>query len=122
MERRTTARSPCRLRRLESGNRIREPMNQTGSRLSNGPSPSSDELLGIYRKVMLIYFCDQRMRALMKAGRLVGNYYSPRGQEVVAAAMAANLRADDYYVTIYRGLHDHLAKGVPLKDLWAEYW
>jgi pyruvate dehydrogenase E1 component alpha subunit len=32
-----------------------------------------------------------------------------------------NLRDDDYVVTIYRGLHDHLAKGVPLKALWAEY-
>jgi len=35
--------------------------------------------------------------------------------------MAVNLRTDDYLVTIYRGLHDHVAKGVPLNELWAEY-
>src|SRR3546814_1737248 len=35
--------------------------------------------------------------------------------------MATALRPDDYLVTIYRGLHDHLAKGVPLRELWAEY-
>ena len=85
-----------------------------------GPGP--DLLLAIYRKVMLIFLCDERVRAVLKSGKMIANYYSPRGQEVVAAATAAALNTDDYYVTIYRGLHDHLAKGVPLKDLWAEYW
>jgi pyruvate dehydrogenase E1 component alpha subunit len=32
-----------------------------------------------------------------------------------------HLRPDDYVVTIYRGLHDHLAKGVPMRELWAEF-
>ena len=32
-----------------------------------------------------------------------------------------HLSQDDYVVTIYRGLHDHLAKGVPLRELWAEF-
>jgi TPP-dependent pyruvate/acetoin dehydrogenase alpha subunit len=31
-----------------------------------------------------------------------------------------NLTNDDYIVTIYRGIHDMLAKGVPVKELWAE--
>src|SRR3546814_17417988 len=39
----------------------------------------------------------------------------------ISAAMATALRPDDYLGTIYRGLHDHLAKGVPLRELWAEY-
>jgi 2-oxoisovalerate dehydrogenase E1 component len=38
----------------------------------------------------------------------------------VAAGCAAALRADDYLVTTYRGLHDHIAKGVPLRPLLAE--
>jgi TPP-dependent pyruvate/acetoin dehydrogenase alpha subunit len=92
------------------------------SRITAASGPSSEALLEIYKKVMLIYLCDERLRAVMKSGKMVANYYSPRGQEVVAAALAVSLREDDYYVTIYRGLHDHLAKGVPLKDLWAEYW
>ena len=62
------------------------------------------------------------MRLLLRTGRLVAPYYSPRGQEAISAAMAVNLNDDDYYVTIYRGLHDHLAKGVPLKPFWAEYY
>jgi TPP-dependent pyruvate/acetoin dehydrogenase alpha subunit len=47
-------------------------------------------------------------------------YYSPRGQEIIPAALAVNLRDDDYLCTIYRGIHDMLAKGLPLNDLWAE--
>ena len=31
-----------------------------------------------------------------------------------------NLRDTDYICTIYRGVHDMLAKGVPMKLLWAE--
>jgi TPP-dependent pyruvate/acetoin dehydrogenase alpha subunit len=84
--------------------------------------PGKDELLAIYRMASLIKQTDEVIRGLITKGRLHANYYSPRGQEIVAAATAAHLRADDYVVTIYRGLHDHLAKGVPLKLLMAEYF
>jgi pyruvate dehydrogenase E1 component alpha subunit len=83
---------------------------------------SNAELVEIFGKAMLIMQADEQIRGLLKAGILRANYYSPRGQEIVAAAMAVNLRPDDYVVTIYRGLHDHLAKGVPLKALLAEYF
>jgi TPP-dependent pyruvate/acetoin dehydrogenase alpha subunit len=84
--------------------------------------PSGEQLVGMYRTAVRISKVDERLRNLLRTGRLVANYYSPRGQEVLAAAVAAALRQDDYYVTIYRGLHDHLAKGVPLKELLAEYF
>jgi pyruvate dehydrogenase E1 component alpha subunit len=48
-------------------------------------------------------------------------YYSPRGQEIIPSSIAQHLRKDDYVVTTYRGLHDQIAKGVPLRSLWAEY-
>ena len=48
-------------------------------------------------------------------------YYSPRGQEIIPSAISACLNTDDYLVTIYRGVHDQLAKGLPLRLLWAEY-
>src|SRR5690606_16567810 len=83
--------------------------------------PDFDTLLEIYRKVMLIKLTDECIRAVLRSGKISSVHYSPRGQEVISAAMAVNLNADDYLVTIYRGLHDHLAKGVPLKALLAEY-
>lgn len=89
---------------------------------SGGHVPSDQQLLDIYRTAIRINKVDEQLRKLLRTGRLQANYYPPRGQEVLAAATAAALEDDDYYVTIYRGLHDHLAKGVPLKDLLAEYF
>lgn len=83
--------------------------------------PGAEIAVDIFRRMALIKICDERVRAAMKAGQLRMNYYSPRGQESVSAAMAVNLRREDYVVTTYRGLHDQLAKGVPLKPLWAEF-
>jgi len=87
--------------------------------MSSGPGP--DVLRGMYRTAVRIKASDERYRALMRSGAVGGMYYSPRGQEFAAAAVAAHLRIDDQVVTTYRGLHDQIAKGVPLRDLWAEY-
>jgi TPP-dependent pyruvate/acetoin dehydrogenase alpha subunit len=86
-----------------------------------GEEPGAEVLLDIFKRTATIVLNDDKLRALIRAGQLSTPYYSPRGQDIIAAATAVNLRIDDYVVTIYRGMHDHLAKGVPLKDLWAEY-
>ncbi len=78
-------------------------------------------LLDIYRKALLIQLFDERMRSLISTGRMAAVYYSPRGQEILAAAMGVNLKPTDYLVTTYRGVHDQLAKGMPLRLLVAEY-
>jgi len=79
-------------------------------------------LLAIYRKALLIQLVDERMRSLLSSGRMAAVYYSPRGQEILAAAMAVHLQPTDYLVTTYRGVHDQLAKGIPLRLLFAEYY
>lgn len=76
--------------------------------------------LEMYRKVSLIKFNDDRLQSEIRAGRLVMPYYSSRGQEVIPAAISMHLETSDYIVTIYRGIHDSVAKGVPLPELWAE--
>ena len=82
---------------------------------------SGETLKDIYRKALLIQLFDERMRSLISTGRMAAVYYSPRGQEILAAAMGVNLKPTDYLVTTYRGVHDQLAKGIPLKRLVAEY-
>jgi pyruvate dehydrogenase E1 component alpha subunit len=82
---------------------------------------SRDVLMDLFGKMSLIKLCDERFRQAMRAGRIIAPYYPPRGQEAIAAAVGANLNREDYLITIYRGLHDQLAKGMPLKQLWAEY-
>jgi TPP-dependent pyruvate/acetoin dehydrogenase alpha subunit len=74
----------------------------------------------IYRRMTLIKQNDERFRSVIKAGQIIGPYYSPRGQEAIPSAVSVNLTDEDYICTIYRGIHDMLAKGVPMAQLWAE--
>jgi len=84
--------------------------------LSLAPSIAVD----IYRRMALIKANDERFRSVIKAGQIVASYYSPRGQECIPAAVSALLTPQDTICTIYRGIHDMLAKGVPARLLWAE--
>ena len=86
--------------------------------MSSIPAPAV--LVDIYRRMTLIKQNDERFRAVIKAGKIAAPYYSPRGQEVIPAAVSVSLTDADYICTIYRGVHDMLAKGVPMRLLWAE--
>jgi acetoin:2,6-dichlorophenolindophenol oxidoreductase subunit alpha len=88
--------------------------------MTSTQTPERSTLIDIYRRMTLIKQNDERFRATIKAGKIMAVYYSPRGQEAIPAAVSVNLTKDDYICTIYRGIHDMLAKGVPMNLLWAE--
>lgn len=83
-------------------------------------SASGETLLDMYKTVSRINACDERLRGLLNQGKIFIFYYSPRGQEIIPAAVSACLGPDDYVVTTYRGIHDEIAKGAPLRELMAE--
>ena len=56
----------------------------------------------------------------LQAGRFQITYWPMTGQEAIPATLATLTDKNDYMVTIYRGIHDQVAKGVPLKGLFAE--
>ena len=80
----------------------------------------SAALLGIYKRAALLKANDERARKVILSGQIAMVYYSYRGQEIIPAVMGELLRDDDGLCTIYRGIHDMLAKGFPLRELWAE--
>ena len=88
--------------------------------LKNDLGPDQETRLEIFRRMALLKLNDEQARKVIRSGRLLMPYYSYRGQEVIPAAISVNLTDDDYICTIYRGIHDMLAKGLPLKELWAE--
>jgi len=88
--------------------------------MKNNYEPDGATQVDIYRRMALLKANDEQSRRVIKTGRLLMPYYSYRGQEVIPSAVSANLTDGDYICTIYRGIHDMLAKGLPLKDLWAE--
>ena len=88
--------------------------------MSNYPKPDGETLKEIYEKAARIKMNDERVIKEMMAGRLAMPYYSARGQEIIPSAVSIHLEDSDYLTTIYRGGHDMIAKGFPLKDYWAE--
>ena len=82
--------------------------------------PDGPTQIEIFRRFALLKANDERCRKIIVTGRVMMPYYSYRGQEVIPSALSVNLTDDDYLCTIYRGMHDMLAKGLPLKDCWAE--
>lgn len=83
--------------------------------------PGRQVLLDIYTRANLIHRADEKFRTMITSGQLRIVYYSPRGQEILSAALMTALNPDDYLITTYRGVHDQLAKGIPPKELFAEF-
>lgn len=77
-------------------------------------------LLNIYETTTTIFTADEKLRGLLTTGKIAIIYYSPRGQEVLAAAAGAAKQPQDYVVTTYRGLHDMIAGGAPLRETLCE--
>ena len=81
----------------------------------------SEQLVEIYKRAHLASSHSDRVVAEVTKGKVRMPFHSPRGQEIVPAALSMHLTDADYVVTTYRGAHDLICKGVPLKHLWAEY-
>jgi len=77
-------------------------------------------LRSIYERAALLKANDERARKVILSGQIAMVYYSYRGQEIIPSVMGEVLRDDDTICTIYRGIHDMLGKGFPLRELWAE--
>lgn len=92
----------------------------TGSDGSNRPAPSPAAQRDIFRRMLRIERNDEAIRKTIMAGKLQMPYYSARGQEVIPACVSAHLDPDDTICTIYRGIHDMVAKDMPLRPIWAE--
>ncbi len=86
----------------------------------DGVTPTPVEQRRMYELMVLMKAMDDRMFAGVSSGEFIANYFPFRGQEAIPAAMGVVLRDGDQLVTTYRGIHDHIGKGVPLDDILAE--
>ena len=76
--------------------------------------------MGIFETVATIVAVEDRITRGLNAGEFTMTFYPVRGQEIIPATVSAHLGHDDYMVTTYRGVHDCIAKGIPLTELLAE--
>ncbi|VXD04399.1 2-oxoisovalerate dehydrogenase E1 component [Pseudomonas sp. 9AZ] len=84
------------------------------------PLLAAAEMQAIYRRVALIRGAEQAIAKQLRSGKISFSFYPVTGQELAPSVLAQCLGTDDQMVTIYRGLADTLARGLPLRDLLAE--
>jgi len=77
-------------------------------------------LVAIYRQMARIRAVDKAIQAGLSGGKFFFSYWPMTGQEAIPATLSQLTSPRDYMVTTYRGVHDHVAKGVPLEGLFAE--
>src|ERR1700722_8887567 len=77
-------------------------------------------LVEIYRQMARIRAVDKAIQAGLSSGKFLFSYWPMTGQESIPATLSQLIDKRDYMVTTYRGIHDQVAKGVPLAGLFAE--
>jgi pyruvate/2-oxoglutarate/acetoin dehydrogenase E1 component/TPP-dependent pyruvate/acetoin dehydrogenase alpha subunit len=90
--------------------------------MANLAELGSEKAVAIYRTMVRIAQCDQRIQQGLAAGDLQFQYYPAGGQEAIAATVMSLLNPDDLAVTTYRVIHDIVAKGTPLREIMAEMY
>ncbi|MGH3253112.1 MAG: thiamine pyrophosphate-dependent dehydrogenase E1 component subunit alpha [Trebonia sp.] len=88
--------------------------------VTSEPAVTREQARELYTKMALAFAIDERLRRGIGRGEFATVIWPSRGQEAVAAGVGVALRPDDRLVTTYRGLHDHVAKGVPLAEVIGE--
>src|SRR5919198_878308 len=82
--------------------------------------PDSDQLLAMFRQMVLIRRFDELAMELRLAGRIYGVVHPYIGQEAIAVGICANLQPSDRLTSTHRG-HGHcIAKGADIKRMMAE--
>ena len=83
-------------------------------------APSTEELLGLLRTMLLIRRVEERLRDDFHAGKLPGGVHLYIGQEAIAAGVCAHLNDDDWIASTHRGHGHFLAKGGDPRAMIAE--
>jgi pyruvate dehydrogenase E1 component alpha subunit len=87
---------------------------------ANVPDLSDEELIDLYRWMVLQQVIDVRMVKLQRRGEM-GTYASGRGQEASMAGCASALQEPDWLFPYGREATAELIQGMPLRDLLL-YW
>jgi 2-oxoisovalerate dehydrogenase E1 component len=95
-------------------------LDERGELVTQDHGLSDDQLLELFRAMVVAREFDERVLHLQRTGR-VPAYYQSSGQEASAAAALA-LRDDDWIVTAYREQPIRLARGVPVDQELAVFF
>lgn len=80
---------------------------------------SKEKLLEMYQKLVTCRKVDDKLYELNTTGVFSGWLHLAAGQEAMPVAVGSILRKDDYLKPSSRGEHCAVAKGIPLKSIFA---
>jgi TPP-dependent pyruvate/acetoin dehydrogenase alpha subunit len=90
--------------------------------MENLETVSTDDLLALYRKMLLIRRFEERVYLLYLQGEIPGTVHQYQGQEGVAVGVCAGLGPDDWITSTHRPHGHALAKGITPRAALAELY
>src|SRR3954454_5806640 len=81
---------------------------------------SRDDLLRMFRDMLLTRGIEERGNLLFKAGKLPGSYYTGRGNESASVGAASAMGDDDVASPLHRNMGVHVVRGVDPAALFCQ--
>src|SRR3989442_695696 len=86
------------------------------------PTIRKSDSIGLYRGMLLIRLCEERLAKSHQRGLIHGACHTYVGQEAIATGVCAHLNMGDQVFSTHRGHGHALAKGLEPQQLFAELY
>jgi TPP-dependent pyruvate/acetoin dehydrogenase alpha subunit len=80
-----------------------------------------EDLLGIYRDMILTRGIEERGHILYKQGKIPGSFYTGRGNEASSVGVATAMTGEDVGTPLHRDMGVHVTRGVEPWRIFAQY-
>ncbi len=80
-----------------------------------------EDLLGIYRNMLVTRGIEERGHILYKQGKIPGSFYTGRGNEGAAVGVATAMGSEDVGTPLHRDMGVHVTRGVEPWRIFAQY-
>ena len=80
-----------------------------------------EDLLGIYRNMLVTRGIEERGHILYKQGKIPGSFYTGKGNEGAAVGVATAMGPDDVGTPLHRDMGVHVTRGVEPWRIFAQY-
>jgi 2-oxoisovalerate dehydrogenase E1 component len=81
---------------------------------------SNEELLHIYKSILLPRLIEEKMLVLLRQGK-ISKWFSGIGQEAIAVGATLALQSDEWIMPLHRNLGVFTTRGMPLKKLFLQW-
>src|ERR671925_1788990 len=80
-----------------------------------------EDLIGIYRNLLLTRGIEERGHILYRQGKIPGSFYTGRGNEAASVGVATAMGPDDVGTPLHRDMGVHVVRGVEPWRIFAQY-